>query len=315
MVISYLHDSLRPANNLRMMEDALLIYRLTRAPERRVFYIDTGDLPKGAAEQYMQEQANKYKTKIVYDTSTGAIKNDKRYIAMTEDYWIPRMNGSTSTQIDTLEGGANVGETGDADFFLDRVYKALKVPKSRFDDVPSMFSNGAEITRDEVRFSRFITRLRARFSMLFQDILGKQLILTGIMAPEEWEQYRGQISFKFQSDNTFAETVKANLLMQRMGILNQVDPFIGKYFSRQWVFKNILELDDEEIAEIESENETDPWLIAQQEAEAAAQGLKESIVESTVESTDDDTFLTESEIELNGSLADYFKMALKDVKA
>jgi hypothetical protein len=262
MTISYLHDSIRPANNLRMMEDALLIYRITRAPERRVFYIDTGDLPRASAEQHVQAQADKYRTKMVYDNQTGKIQNDKRYMAMTEDFWIPRMGGSQGTQIDTLEGGAAVGETGDADFFLDRLYKSLHVPKSRFSEQPSLFNNGAEITRDEVRFARFITRLRNRFSMLFEDLLGKQLVLTGVMTAEEWDEYKALVSFEFQTDNTFSESMRASIMGQRLALLQQIDIFVGKYVSRAWVFKNILQMTEEEMAEIEMENANDPWLIA-----------------------------------------------------
>lgn len=310
MVISYLHDALRPATELRQMEQSLLIYRMTRAPERRVFYIDTGDLPRGSAEQYVQEIANKYRTKIVYDSATGAVKNDKRYLSMTEDFWIPRMNGSQGTQIDTLEGGQSVGETGDADYFLDRLYKALHVPKSRFSETPSLFGNGTEVTRDEVRFSRFISRLRNRFSMLFEDLLGKQIVLLGVMTPEEWDEYKGEIKYVFQSDNSFSESMKAQLLQMRLSLLNQIDPFVGKYVSRLWVFENILEMGEDEMKEIDLQNEQDPWLIAQQEAEAAANGapVKED------EDKNDYDFLVESEVELNGSLADYFTKALADLK-
>lgn len=228
-------------------------------------------------------------------------------MAMTEDFWIPRMGGSQGTQIDTLEGGASVGETGDADFFLDRLYKSLHVPKSRFSEQPSLFNNGAEITRDEVRFARFITRLRNRFSMLFEDLLGKQLVLTGVMTAEEWDEYKGLVSFEFQTDNTFSESMRASIMGQRLALLQQIDIFVGKYVSRAWVFKNILQMTEEEMAEIEMENASDPWLIAQQQAEAA--GMKES----TPDEADYD-ILVESDLELNGTLTDYFKSAMDDLK-
>lgn len=249
IVISHLHKALRPASNLAMMEDAMIIYRLARAPERRVFYIDTGNLPKAKAEQYVDEIAKKHKNKVVYDQATGAIKNDKRYMAMTEDYWLPRREGTRGTEIDTLQGGEQVGETGESEYFKDKLYKSLNVPASRFSDQPSIFSSGTEITRDELRFSRFIDRLRAKFNDLWLELLGRQLILKGYITLEEWEDLKGDLQFDYAQDTFFAEALKSQLLLQRMSILEQVDPFVGRYFSREFVFTKVLNMTEEEWKE------------------------------------------------------------------
>lgn len=255
MVLSYLQTAVRPANNLRMMEDAMLIYRLTRAPERRVFYIDTGDIPASKREQYVQNIADKYRNKISYDATTGAIKNDKRYLSMTEDYWIPRPSNASGTEIDTLEGGQAVGETNDVEYFLDRLYTALHIPKSRFSDTPSMFSSGMEITRDEIRFNRFISRLRNRFSSLFQNLVGKDVVLRQIMTKEEWDQIKVNINFDYQEDNLFSESMKAQSLTQKINIMTMMEPFVGKYFSPEYIWKKVLDLTDEEIKELTAEIE------------------------------------------------------------
>lgn len=252
ITLSFLHQSIRAANNLRLMEESMLIYRMTRAPERRVFYIDTGDVPRSKQEQYVNEIANKYRQKITYDSQSGTIKNDKRYLSMTEDYWIPRPAGQQGTQVETLEGGQSVGETRDTEYFLDRLMESMNVPKSRFSDQPSMFSSGIEITRDELRFSRFINRLRTRFSMLFEDLVGKQLILTQMMTAEEWDEMKVDITFEYQEDNMFAESLKATTLGNKISMLNQIQPYVGIYFSQQYVYKEILGMTDEEI-EIEQE--------------------------------------------------------------
>lgn len=247
ITLSYLHQSIRAANNLRLMEESMLIYRMTRAPERRVFYIDTGDVPRSKQEQYVQEIANKYRQKITYDSQTGTIKNDKRYMSMTEDYWIPRPSGQQGTQVETLEGGQSVGETRDTEYFLDRLLNSMNVPKSRFSDQPSLFSSGVEITRDELRFNRFVNRLRTRFSMLFEDLVGKELVLSQIMTAEEWDIYKADVTFHFQEDNLFAEALKATSLSTKINILNMIQPFVGIYFSPEYVYKQILDMTDEEI--------------------------------------------------------------------
>lgn len=249
ITLSYLHQSIRAANNLRLMEESMLIYRMTRAPERRVFYIDTGDVPRSKQEQYVQEIANKYRQKITYDSQTGNIKNDKRYMSMTEDYWIPRPSGQQGTQVETLEGGQSVGETRDTEYFLDRLLNSMNVPKSRFSDQPSLFSSGVEITRDELRFNRFINRLRTRFSMLFEDLIGKELVLSQILTAEEWDIYKADVTFSYQEDNLFAEALKMTSLTSKINILNMIQPFVGIYFSPQYVYKKVLDMTDEEITE------------------------------------------------------------------
>lgn len=248
-VISFLEKAIRAANNLRMIEDSQIIYRLVRAPERRVFYIDTGNLSKQKAEQYVQEIADKHKTKVIYDVNTGEIKNDKRYLAMTEDFWLPRREGSRGTEIDTLEGGNMAGDTSEVEYFSSKLYDALHVPKNRFSEQPSMFDSGAEIGRDEVRFSRFIGRLRMRFNMLFDDILGSQLILKGIMTADEWDMLKTKVRYVYQSDNFFSEQIETNIFLQRVNTLTLIEPFIGVYFSRDFVYQKVLQMSELEAKE------------------------------------------------------------------
>ena len=258
--ISYLHHAIRTANNLRMMEDSMLIYRLVRAPERRVFYIDTGNLPKAKAAQYVQEIADKNKTKVVYDVSTGEIRNDKKFMAMTEDYWIPRKEGSKGTEIETLPGGEQVGETGEAEYYKNKLFTALNVPKSRFAEQPSLFSSGTTVTRDEVRFSRFISQLRGKFIVLFEEILGRQLVLKGVMTANEWDDEKGKISYNFAEDSHFAEALKQEKLESRADLLSRLDPFVGKYISREYVYKEVFCMTDEEMKEEMKKSEGDrPW--------------------------------------------------------
>lgn len=246
MVISYLHKALRTAANLRMMEDATLIYRLSRAPERRIFYIDTGNLPKAKAEQYVQEIANKQRSKIVYDVATGEIRNDKKYMALTEDFWLPRKEGSRGTEITTLEGGQQVGELGEAEYFKEKLYVSLNVPQSRFADQPSFFSGGTNVTRDELRFSRFIGRLRSSFNVLFDELLRVQLTLTGVMSKDEWDNIKSQIIYKYSADNYFAEAVEQEKLASIVANLQGLDQFVGKYVSREYVYTKVFGMTEDE---------------------------------------------------------------------
>jgi hypothetical protein len=277
VILSYLDPAIRPANNLRMMEDSMVIYRLSRSAERRVFKIFTGDLPKAKAEQFVQEVANKHKNKIVYDPSTGAIKNDRRYMAMTEDYFLPVGEAGAGTSIETLPGGENVGETGEADYFKQKLYEALHVPTARMSDQPTLFSTGTEITRDEVRFARFIARLRKRFSALFVEIIRRNLILKGIMTNDEFDEIVDLIQFKFVEDNYFSEAMDYNIIQQRMGILQIVDPFVGKYVSQEYVFKKILMLDDKETEQMKAEIQMDQEMMLQQEIAAQQERIKAGI--------------------------------------
>lgn len=271
--ISFLQKAIRPANNLRMMEDAIVIYRITRAPERRIFYIDVGNLQKGRAEQYMQQIMTKYKNKLVYDANTGEIKDNRRHLAMTEDFWIPRKEGSAGTQIDTLPSGGALGELGDVDYFKKKLWESLNIPMSRVSDQPSMFNAGTDITRDELRFARFISRLRAKFSELLQDILGKQLVLKNVMPLEYWEAIKDSICFDFIEDNYFSEQMQTQLLTARMQTATMAQPFMGQFFSKEYVYKKILMMDDDEIKQMKKQMQkeiaagelTDPVATQQQQ--------------------------------------------------
>lgn len=251
--MSHLQKAIRPANNLRMMEDAIVIYRITRAPERRIFYIDVGNLQKGRAEQYMQQIMTKYKNKLVYDATTGDVRDDRRHLAMTEDFWIPRREGSAGTQIDTLPSGGALGELGDVDYFKKKLYEALNVPMSRFQDQPSMFASGTDVTRDELRFARFVSRLRAKFSELLEDILGKQLVLKNVMPLEYWDAIKEGIIYDFVEDNYFSEQMQTQLLTNRINLANLAQPFIGQFYSKDYVYKKILMMDDDEIKDMKKQ--------------------------------------------------------------
>ena len=247
-VVSYLHKALKPINQLRMMEDSLVIYRLARAPERRIFYIDVGNLPKGKSEEYMKGIMARYRNKLVYDASTGAIKDDRKHMSMLEDFWLPRREGGRGTEISTLPGGENLGQIDDILYFQKRLYKSLNVPIGRLEQ-EAQFSLGrsTEISRDELKFQKFIDRLRKRFSMLFREILKKQLILKNIITEEDWEANSNQIQFEFERDNHFTELKDAELLRERLQSLDQVQNYIGEFFSKEWVMRNVLLFDDDEI--------------------------------------------------------------------
>lgn len=250
IVLGYLYKAIKPSNQLRMMEDAVVIYRLSRAPERRVFYIDVGTMPKNKAEQYIKEIARNHRNKMVYDGSSGELRDDKRHMSMMEDYWMPRREGGQGTQIDTLPGGQNLGDIEDVIYFQKKLYKSLNVPVSRLESETG-FSLGrsSEITRDELMFSRFVDRLRTKFSELFFDLLKTQLALKGIMDVHEFEKYRPDIFFDFQRDSHFTELKNAELLQERMNLLRDVDNYRGKYFSTEYVQKNVLQMTEEEIEE------------------------------------------------------------------
>jgi len=265
--LSYLHKAIKPVNQLRMMEDSLVIYRLARAPERRIFYIDVGNLPKGKAEEYMKNIMSKYRNKMVYDANTGEMKDDRKHMSMLEDFWLPRREGGRGTEITSLPGGENLGQIDDIVYFQKKLYKSLNVPVSRLEE-QQQFSLGrsTEITRDELKFQKFIDRLRKKFSMLFIDILKTQLILKGIITEEEWLEMKQDIAVDFLQDTHFAELKEAELMASRLGILQDVDQFVGKYFSREWVRKNILQQDDEEIKEIDKQMQEEEAEFAEDEA-------------------------------------------------
>jgi len=248
--LSYLHKAIKSLNQLRMIEDSLVIYRLSRAPERRIFYIDVGNLPKIKAEQYLRDVMMRYRNKMVYDANTGEIRDDKKFMAMLEDFWLPRREGGRGTEISTLPGGQNLGEITDIEYFKKKLYRSLNVPPSRMDGEGGFnLGRSSEILRDEVKFSKFVGRLRKRFSGMFSDMLRTQLILKNIITPEDWEQMNEHIQYDFLYDNHFAELKDAELLNERLGMVQVAEPYVGKYFSQDYVRRKILRQSDEEIIE------------------------------------------------------------------
>ena len=247
-VVSYLHKALKPINQLRMMEDSLVIYRLARAPERRMFYIDVGNMPRGKAEQYMKDIMARYRNKLVYDAQTGEIRDDRKHQSMIEDFWLPRREGGRGTEITTLAGGQNLGEIEDIIYFQKRMYRSLNVPINRLEQ-EAQFSLGrsTEISRDELKFQKFIDRLRRRFSHLFYDILRKQLILKGIITEDDWNMMKNDIVVDYIRDNHFTELRDGELLRERIQTLDAISNYVGEYFSKEWIKKNILHLSDEDI--------------------------------------------------------------------
>ena len=258
-VISYLHKAIKALNQLRMIEDAVVIYRLSRAPERRIFYIDVGNLPKGKAEQYMRSIMTQYRNKLVYDANTGEIRDERKHLSMLEDFWLPRREGGKGTEITTLPAGQNLGQMEDVQYFQKKLLQSLNVPISRLDPQQGAGIMGigktTEVTRDEVKFNKFINRLRNKFSRIFDDALRVQLALKGICTTEEWDEFKEAIYYDFKKDNNFVEMREAELIRERVLTATQLDPFIGKYYSSKWVKKNVLRMTDEEIEEMEKEIE------------------------------------------------------------
>jgi hypothetical protein len=250
VTLSYLHKAMKPINQLRMLEDAMVIYRITRAPERRVFYIDVGNLPKTKAEQYLRNIMNKFKNKMVYDATTGKVKDGKNTMSMMEDFWLPRKEGGRGTEVTTLPGGQNLGDMDDVMYFQKKVYQSLHVPPSRMEQEQTWgFSRGGEISRDEIKFTKFVSKLRKRFSDLFYTLLRTQLVAKGIISSSEWNSYKENIDFVFADDGYFSEIKKLEMLNQRIEILDTISQgeMIGRYYSIEWVRKNILMQTDDEI--------------------------------------------------------------------
>jgi hypothetical protein len=274
VVLSYLHKAIKPLNQLRMIEDATVIYRISRAPERRIFYIDVGNLPKLKAEQYLRDIMVKYKNKLVYDAQTGEIRDDRKHLSMMEDFWLPRREGGKGTEITTLPGGQNLGELEDVKYFEKKLYKSLNVPVSRLDPNQSGFSLGrvGEISRDEVKFGKFVDRQRQKFSEIFDQALRVQCVLKGICTAEEFDEFKENIYYDFIKDNNFAELKEAELVRERLSLLGSVDPYVGRYYSMEWIQRNVLRLTDEDIKlmqdQIDAEKKAglimDPMQIAQQ---------------------------------------------------
>ena len=283
-VISYLHKAIKPLNQLRMIEDAVVIYRLSRAPERRIFYIDVGNLPKGKAEQYLKDIMAKYRNKMVYDASTGELRDDRKHMSMLEDFWLPRREGGKGTEITTLPAGQNLGELEDVKYFRQKLLNALNVPISRLEPQQGgMIGVGrtTEVTRDEVKFTKFIVRLRNKFSQIFDNALKIQLVLKGICTLEEWDDFKEDIYYNYMKDNNFTEMRDAEILRERLSVLQTVDPYIGRYYSMEWVQKNVLQMDKETIADMKKQiakedaagtggPTTPPEMQQQQQADAEA---------------------------------------------
>ena len=253
-VLSYLNKAIKPVNQLRMIEDALVIYRISRAPERRIFYIDVGNLPKVKAEAYLKDVMNRYRNKLVYDARTGEIRDDRNHMSMLEDFWLPRREGGRGTEITTLPGGSNLGEIDDIKYFQNKLYRSLNVPISRLES-ESQFSIGRSdnITRDELKFTKFVQKIRKKFSVLFLDILKSQLILKGVIALEEWETFKEHIQFDFMQDGHFTELKNAEILQNRLDMLGTIESYVGTYFSKEYVRKHVLRMNDDEIEEIEKQ--------------------------------------------------------------
>jgi len=255
-VLSYLHKSIKALNQLRMIEDSLVIYRLSRAPERRIFYIDVGNLPKVKAEQYLKEVMSRYRNKLVYDANTGEVRDDRKFMSMMEDFWLPRREGGRGTEITTLPGGQNLGELADIEYFQKKLYRALGVPESRIaNDGGFNLGRSSEILRDELKFAKFVGRLRKRFAGMFSDMLRTQLILKNIVTPEDWEIMEDHIQYDFLYDNQFAELKESELMEGRLNILATIEPYVGKYYSTEYVRRRVLRQTDGEIIEIDEQIE------------------------------------------------------------
>ena len=255
-VLSYLHKAIKSLNQLRMIEDSLVIYRLSRAPERRIFYIDVGNLPKVKAEQYLREVMSRYRNKLSYNASTGEIRDDRKHMSMLEDFWLPRREGGRGTEITTLPGGQNLGELSDIEYFQKKLYRSLGVPESRIASEGGFnLGRSSEILRDELKFSKFVGRLRKRFANMFTDMLKTQLLLKNIVSVEDWDSISDHIQYDFLYDNQFAELKESELMNERLGILATIEPYIGKYYSNDYVRRKVLRQTDAEIIEIDAQIE------------------------------------------------------------
>jgi hypothetical protein len=253
-ILSYLHKAIKPVNQLRMMEDSLVIYRISRAPERRIFYIDVGNLPKGKAEEYLKGIMSQYRNKLVYDAKTGDIKDDRKHMSMLEDFFLPRREGGRGTEISTLPGGENLGQIDDIIYFQKKLYKSLNVPVNRLEQEQQFtLGRSTEISRDEIKFKKFIDRLRKRFSDVFNQLLRTQLILKGIITTQDWNEWKNYIAYDFIEDNYFSELKESEMMRERFDMLGTVDEYAGKYVSIQWIAKNVLKMDDDAMKEMEDQ--------------------------------------------------------------
>ena len=284
MVLSYLHKAMKPLNQLRMLEDAAVIYRLVRAPERRIFYIDVGNLPKAKAEQYLNEMMTRYKNKLVYNSDTGEVRDDRRFMTMMEDFWLPRREGTKGTEIDVLQGGQNLGEMDDVEYFKKNFYKSLNIPLSRIEQDSSFnLGRASEITRDELNFNKFIVRLRNMFSNLFDQLLETQLVLKGVINKKQWKNLRENIRYDFNTDNHFTEMKEVEIFRERITLANDIDPFVGRFVSNEYVHKKVFRMSEEEIEKEkkqikkEKNSEDEPTSLTQQGIDMQQQQQDHSI--------------------------------------
>ena len=281
MVQGHLHKAIKIVNQLRMVEDALVIYRMTRAPERRIFYIDVGNLPKAKAEQYVKGIMNQYRNKVTYDASTGEVRDEKKTLSMLEDFWMPRREGGKGTEITTLDGGQNLGNIEDVNYFQNKLYQALNVPLSRLKpESTGLFGRQTEISRDELKFSKFVSRLRMKFGELFDDLLKTQLLLKGVMSEQDWDAIKEEIYYDYTQDSYLSEAKQAEIMRNRIDLLNQIQPYDGTYFSREFIYSDVLHMDEEEIAEIKKDIDNDADLqqqMAGQQTAGAPGGTPASI--------------------------------------
>ena len=277
-VLSYLHKAIKPVNQLRMIEDAVVIYRIARAPERRIFYIDVGNLPKIKAEQYLRDVMARYRNKLVYDASTGEIRDDRNYMSMLEDFWLPRREGGRGTEITTLPGGQNLGEIQDIEYFQKKLYRSLNVPISRLESGQGFnMGRAAEISRDELKFTKFVGRLRKKFTTLFSDLLKTQLILKGIIAPEDWDEIGQRIYYNFLQDGFFAELKNSEIMRERVQLAQSLEGYVGKYFSNEYIRTKILKQNEHEVAEIDKQIKDEAVSEEPQNQEGSEPETKEKI--------------------------------------
>jgi len=303
-VLSYLHKAIRPMNQLRFVEDAIVIYRLSRAPERRVFYVDVGNMPKMKAEQYLRDLMVKYRNKLVYDSATGEIRDDRRQLSMLEDFWMPRRGEGKSTEITTLPAGQNLGELEDVKYFERKLYKSLNVPISRLEAQPGFtLGRSSEITRDELKFMRFIEKLRARFSIVFDELMARQLSLKGICTLDEWDEFKQSVHYDFLKDNNFAELKEAELLQNRVALLNVVDPYVGNYFSKAWVRKHVLNLTEDDVKLMEQQIAEE---LANQEVSTDLQGNPTENGQQMQPEPEEDTGAVASSNDINTKVKELF---------
>ena len=303
ITLSWLHKGIKALNQLRMIEDSLVIYRMSRAPERRIFYIDVGNLPKVKAEQYLREVMNRYRSKLVYDANTGEVRDDKKFMSMLEDFWLPRREGGRGTEITTLPGGQNLGEITDINYFQKKLYKALGVPETRIGGEGGFnLGRSSEILRDELRFNKFVGRLRKRFSNMFLDMLKTQLLLKNVITTDDWAGMSEHIQFDYIYDNHFTELKNSELFQERMANLSQAEPYIGKYFSQDYLRREVLHQTDDEIveqdkliaAEIEAGLYVDPVAMQQLEVTAAATDVAAQQSDITEPDTEKDSQTVEA---------------------